>query len=212
MDSDELGSKPKDLLGTTFDLKSAHKQFGVDLAHAEKLRIAVKKPKGRGRQLQSFSVALWCHGKRGRVPENFICDSLCGNPRACPFHGQYSLMTTLLSPDGLEADTTICAGGFLCCVLCLCRGWGSSFCFVFGSCRLERCQSTSGMPRSFWQAFSKSLVAVSISSPVTWHRVSWPIDSAMRCSAACSISDMFAGAGCANWKAGIPVDDGQWTA
>ena len=32
---------------------------------------------------------------------------------------------------------------FLCCVFCLCRGWGSSFCFVFGSCRLERCQSKS---------------------------------------------------------------------
>ena len=68
------------------------------------------------------------------------------------------------------------------------------------------------MPRSFWQAFSKSLVAVSISSPVTWHKVSWAMDSAMRCSAACSISDMSAGAGCANWKAVIPVDDGQWTA
>ena len=44
---------------------------------------------------------------------------------------------------------------------------------------------TSGMPRSFWHAFSKSLVAVSI-SPVSWHNFSWATDSAMRCSAACS--------------------------
>ena len=41
------------------------------------------------------------------------------------------------------------------------------------------------MPRSFWHAFSKSLVAVAISSPVTWHNVSWAIDLAMRFSAAC---------------------------
>ena len=48
------------------------------------------------------------------------------------------------------------------------------------------------MPLSFWQALSKSSVAVSISSPVTWHNVSWAIDLLMRCSAACSISDMSA--------------------
>ena len=60
------------------------------------------------------------------------------------------------------------------------------------------------MPRSFWHAFSKSLVAVSISSPVTWHNVSWAIDLAMRCSAACSISDMSVGAGCVNWTAVAP--------
>ena len=35
----------------------------------------------------------------------------------------------------------------------------------------------------------------SISSPVTWHNVSWTIDLAMRFSAACSISDMTIGAG-----------------
>ena len=46
------------------------------------------------------------------------------------------------------------------------------------------------MPRSFWHAFSKSLVAVAISSPVTWHNVSWAIDWAMRFSTACSISDL----------------------
>ena len=53
--------------------------------------------------------------------------------------------------------------------------------------------SGSGMPLSFWHAFSKSLVAVSIYSPVTWHNVSWAIDLAMRCSTAYSISDMSAG-------------------
>ena len=33
----------------------------------------------------------------------------------------------------------------------------------------------SGMSRSLWHAFSKTLVAVSISSPVTWHNVSWAL-------------------------------------
>ena len=63
------------------------------------------------------------------------------------------------------------------------------------------------MPRSFWHAFSKSLVAVSISSPVTWHNVSWAIDLVMRFSAACSILDMSVGAGCVNWIAVAPVGD-----
>ena len=44
LDSDDFGAKPKGLLGRTFDLKSAYKQFGVDSAHAERLRIAVKNP------------------------------------------------------------------------------------------------------------------------------------------------------------------------
>lgn len=44
LDSKDFGARSKGLLGRTFDLKSAYKQFGVDSAHAEKLRIAVKKP------------------------------------------------------------------------------------------------------------------------------------------------------------------------
>ena len=43
------------------------------------------------------------------------------------------------------------------------------------------------MPRSLWHAFSKSLVAVSISSLVTWHSVSWVIAVAMRWTPAISI-------------------------
>ena len=73
-------------------------------------------------------------------------------------------------------------------------GWCS--CRVALSRSVIRWGGTSGMPRSFWHAFSKSLVAVSISSPVTWHNVSWAIDLAMRCSAACSISDVGRGRLC----------------
>ena len=65
------------------------------------------------------------------------------------------------------------------------------------------------MPRSFWHAFSKGLVAVAISSPVTWHNVSWAIDWAMRFSAACSISEMTVVGGCVNWTAVAPVGDGS---
>ena len=46
MDTDEFGARATGLLGKTFDLKSAYKQFGVDAAHAERLRIAVKRPGG----------------------------------------------------------------------------------------------------------------------------------------------------------------------
>ena len=68
------------------------------------------------------------------------------------------------------------------------------------------------MPWGFWHAFSKSLVAVAISSPVTWHNVSWAIDWAMRFSAACSISDVTIVAGCVNWAAVAPVGHRQWAA
>ena len=43
MDTDGFGARATGLLGRTFDLKSAYKQFGVDAAHAERLRIAVKR-------------------------------------------------------------------------------------------------------------------------------------------------------------------------
>ena len=46
LDSQSFVTKGKGLLGRTFDLKSAYKQFGVDVPHSEKLRIAVKKPGG----------------------------------------------------------------------------------------------------------------------------------------------------------------------
>ena len=65
--------------------------------------------------------------------------------------------------------------------------------YLLSSCRVALSRSvirwggTSGMPWSFWHAFSKSLLAVAISSPVTWHNVSWAIDLAMRFRAACSI-------------------------
>ena len=55
-------------------------------------------------------------------------------------------------------------------------------------------------------------MAVAISSPVTWHKVSWAIDWAMRFSAACSVSDMTIVAGCVNWTAVAPVGDRQWAA
>ena len=46
---------------------------------------------------------------------------------------------------------------------------------------------TSGISRSFWHALSRSLVAASISSVVTWHRVSWVI-FAKRLTATSSIA------------------------
>eukprot|EP00435_Cladocopium_sp_Y103_P060846 s231_g22.t1 len=46
LDGDHAGRKPSGVLGRTFDLKAAYKQFGVDSEHAQKLRIAIKRPGG----------------------------------------------------------------------------------------------------------------------------------------------------------------------
>ena len=45
LDQTDGRSRPR-LTGRTYDLKSAYKQFGVDKWHADRLRIAVKRPEG----------------------------------------------------------------------------------------------------------------------------------------------------------------------
>ena len=67
---------------------------------------------------------------------------------------------------------------------------------------------TDWIPWSFWHALSSSLVAVSISVVVTWHRVNWVIDVAKRLTAA-----SFIGVGRAIYKvqlhAGGPAGVGR---
>ena len=46
----------------------------------------------------------------------------------------------------------------------------------------------SGIPWSFWQALSRSLVAASTTSVATWHSVNWVIDVANRLTAASSMA------------------------
>ena len=60
--------------------------------------------------------------------------------------------------------------------------------------------------------FFKSLVAVSIPSPVTWHNVSWAIDWPCGEAQLCSIPDMSAGVSYVNWTAVATVGDRQWAA
>ena len=64
LDSQSFVTKGKGLLGRTFDLKSAYKQFGVDVPHSEKLRIAVKKPGGG---VAFFKVLALPFGATGSV-------------------------------------------------------------------------------------------------------------------------------------------------
>ena len=64
LDSNDFEAKCKGLLGRTFDLTSAYKQFGVDKEHAERLRIAVKRPGGG---VAFFKVLALPFGATGSV-------------------------------------------------------------------------------------------------------------------------------------------------
>ena len=68
LDNGGDGVVPK-LTGRTYDLKSAYKQFGVDPWHADRLKIAVKKPTGG---VGIFSAAALLFGATGSV------SSFCG--------------------------------------------------------------------------------------------------------------------------------------
>ena len=54
----------KGFCGRTFDLKSAYKQFGVDVYHSSKLRIAMEKPGGG---VAYFKVLALPFGATGSV-------------------------------------------------------------------------------------------------------------------------------------------------
>lgn len=56
------------LSGRTYELKSACKQFGVDPWHAERLKIAVKKPGGG---VGFFSALALAFGATGSVTSFF---------------------------------------------------------------------------------------------------------------------------------------------
>jgi hypothetical protein len=64
LDSKNLKRRCEGVLGRTFDLKSAYKQFGVDKQHAQKLRIAVKRPGGG---VAYFKVLALPFGATGSV-------------------------------------------------------------------------------------------------------------------------------------------------
>ena len=64
LDSEIFAGKNKGVLGRTFDLKSAYKQFGVDVPHSEKFRIAVKRPGGG---VAFFKVLALPFGATGSV-------------------------------------------------------------------------------------------------------------------------------------------------
>jgi hypothetical protein len=111
LDSKNLKRRCEGVLGRTFDLKSAYKQFGVDKQHAQKLRIAVKRPGGG---VAYFKVLALPFGATGSVAAFLRVSS------AIAFIGTKGLAIpwsvffddfTALSPAGLETDTTFYAEG-----------------------------------------------------------------------------------------------------
>ena len=109
LDSQSFVDKGKGLLGRTFDLKSAYKQFGVDVPHSEKLRIAVKKPGGG---VAFFKVLALPFGATGSVSAFLRISSaiaFIGSKGLCIPWSVFFDDYTALSPSGLELDTTFYA-------------------------------------------------------------------------------------------------------
>ena len=109
MDTDGFGARATGLLGRTFDLKSAYKQFGVDAAHAERLRIAVKRPGGG---IGYFKVLALPFGATGSVAAFLRISAAIAYVGTKGLSIPWSVFFddyTALSPKGLEADTTFYA-------------------------------------------------------------------------------------------------------
>ena len=89
-------------------MKSAYKQFGVDVPHSEKLRIAVKKPGGG---VPFFKVLALPFGATGSVSAFLrISSAIAFIGSKVAFRGQYFLTTTLPSRrQALSLDTTFYA-------------------------------------------------------------------------------------------------------
>jgi hypothetical protein len=109
LDSNDFETKCKGLLGRTFDLKSAYKQFGVDKEHAERLRIAVKRPGGG---VAFFKVLALPFGATGSVAAFLRISSAIAYVGTKGLEIPWSVFFddyTALSPAGLENDTTFYA-------------------------------------------------------------------------------------------------------
>ena len=109
LDSEGFAGRNKGLLGRTFDLKSAYKQFGVDVPHSEKLRIAVKRPGGG---VAFFKVLALPFGATGSVTAFLRISSaiaFIGSKGLCIPWSVFFDDYTALSPIGLEKDTTFYA-------------------------------------------------------------------------------------------------------
>ena len=90
-------------------MKSAYKQFGVDAAHAERLRIAVKRPGGG---IGYFKVLALPFGATGSVAAFLRISAAVAYVGTKGLSIPWSVFFddyTALSPKGLEADTTFYA-------------------------------------------------------------------------------------------------------
>eukprot|EP00435_Cladocopium_sp_Y103_P059935 s673_g21.t1 len=111
LDNVSSGQKLSGVLGRTFDLKAAYKQFGVDSAHAEKLRIAVKKPGGGVGYFKVFALPLGATGSVAsslRLAASISYIGLKG--LILPWTSFFDDFTAL-APVGSQDDTTFFAEG-----------------------------------------------------------------------------------------------------
>ena len=109
MDTDGFGARATGLLGRTFDLKSAYKQFGVDAAHAERLRIAVKRPGGGIGYFKVLALPLGATGSVAAFLRISAAIAYVGTKGLSIPWSVFFDDYIALSPKGLEADTTFYA-------------------------------------------------------------------------------------------------------
>ena len=69
-------------------MKSAYKQFGVDAAHAERLRIAVKRPGGGIGYFKVLALSFRATGSVAAFLRISAAVAYVGT-KTCPFHGRY---------------------------------------------------------------------------------------------------------------------------
>eukprot|EP00435_Cladocopium_sp_Y103_P019375 s340_g4.t1 len=111
LDGDQEGQKPAGVLGRTFDLKAAYKQFGVDSEHAQKLRIAVKRPGGGVGYFKVFALPFGATGSVASFLRLAASISFIGlKGLALPWTSFFDDFT-MLTPTGTESDAEFFAEG-----------------------------------------------------------------------------------------------------
>eukprot|EP00435_Cladocopium_sp_Y103_P030658 s4259_g7.t1 len=111
LDGNDNGKKTAGILGRTFDLKSAYKQFGVDTEHAQKLRIAIKRPGGGVGYFKVFALPFGATGSVASFLRLAASISFIGlKGLALPWTSFFDDFT-MLTPEGTESDAEFFAEG-----------------------------------------------------------------------------------------------------
>ena len=99
------------VLGRTFDLKSAYKQFGTDPEHVEKLRIAIKKPGGGVAFFKALALPFGATGSVAAFLRLSAAIAFIGLKGLWLPWSSFFDDFTVIAPEGLEDNTTFYAEG-----------------------------------------------------------------------------------------------------